>query len=63
MTEKIITRRQLNTLVEVYNALGGVVSEMGCEFFDQFYTQGNGEKMMNDFVRTLLELTPESFKR
>ena len=57
-----MTRKQKNTLVEIFNALVGVVSEMGAEFFDQFYADGNGEKMMNDFEDLLMKVTPESFQ-
>ena len=38
----------------IYDALGGIASEMGAEAFDAFY-QGGGEKMFSDFERVLSE--------
>ena len=49
-----------NVLVEVFNALGGVVSEMGTEFFDQYHSRG-GFTMMSEFEKLLKKVSPESF--
>lgn len=38
----------------IYDALGGIASEMGAEAFDAFYN-GGGEKMFSDFERVLSE--------
>jgi len=56
-----MTRKQKNVLVSVYNALCGIESEMGAEFFNQYYTPGDGEKMMQEFEAVLKQVSPESF--
>lgn len=38
----------------IYDALGGIASEMGAEAFDAFYN-GGGERMFSDFERVLSE--------
>lgn len=45
-------RNQSAVLARVYDALCGVVSEHGAEFFDAFYKKG-GEAMMNDIENAL----------
>ena len=56
-----MTRKDKNMLVDVYNALCGVVSEMGPEFFDQYHVRG-GETMMNEFEDLVRKVSPESFR-
>ena len=57
----VLTVSQKNVLVELFNALCGVVSERGTEFFNRYHPAG-GEKMMLDFEKLLEQVTPESFK-
>ena len=45
-------RNQAAVLARVYDALCGVVSEHGAEFFDAFYKKG-GEAMMNEIENAL----------
>ena len=45
-------RNQSAVLARVYDALCGVVSEHGAEFFDAFYKKG-GEAMMNEIENAL----------
>lgn len=40
------------TLKNIYDALAGVASEMGPEFYDSFY-KGGGEKLFKDFEEVL----------
>lgn len=57
-----LTVADKNVLVDVLNALIGIESEMGSEFFDHYYSNGDGEKMMDDFQRVLYKITPASFR-
>lgn len=56
-----MTKTNLGNLIKIYEALTGVVSEMGEEAFDHFYT-GGGAKLFSDFEK-ILESEGVKFKK
>ena len=47
-------KENVKILKGIYQALGGMASEMGAEAFDHFY-KGGGDKMFKDFEKVLAE--------
>ncbi len=57
---KALTATERRKLVDLYDALCGVVCECGYDYFDGFHKRG-GAKMMNELEAILQRLAPAEF--